>query len=193
MTETRQPPARKDAQRNRDAILCAARELFAQSGDAPMYAVARQAGVGQATLYRNFPDRAALAAALFAEQLGEVERLAEEHADDPAALFVVLRSIVGLQARFYGLLHCLDERAPGAKAEAAARLVGILRAPLRDAKAAGMVRRDLTMEDVLRLFAMVEGALRREGDAGGRAAAAARVLELVLDGVAAPASVAAVR
>ena len=66
MTTTSETPLRKDAQRNREAILAAARELFAESADVPMYEIARRAGVGQATLYRNFPDRRNLAASLLA-------------------------------------------------------------------------------------------------------------------------------
>src|SRR5438445_799062 len=69
----------------------AARELFAESADVPMYEVARRAGVGQATLYRNFPDRRDLAAALLDVKLARIEQLAREHADDPDAFFVLLR------------------------------------------------------------------------------------------------------
>jgi AcrR family transcriptional regulator len=52
---------RVDARRNRDLILVAARDVFVEHGvDAPLDEVARRAGVGIATLYRRFPDRAAL-------------------------------------------------------------------------------------------------------------------------------------
>ncbi|MGI8411095.1 MAG: TetR/AcrR family transcriptional regulator [Solirubrobacteraceae bacterium] len=64
---------RKDAQCNQEAILPAARELFAEGGEIPMREGARRAGVGQATLYRNFPDRRDLAAALLAEQMERTE------------------------------------------------------------------------------------------------------------------------
>ncbi|MFE0462183.1 TetR/AcrR family transcriptional regulator [Kitasatospora sp. NPDC058965] len=56
------PRLRADASRNRERILTAARELFAETGaDVPLDEIARRAGVGNATVYRNFPDRAALA------------------------------------------------------------------------------------------------------------------------------------
>src|ERR1700761_6458088 len=71
---------RKDAKRNRVAILDAARELFAESGDVAMSEVARRAGVGQATLYRNFPDRSALAAEVLSEHVERVAAIAGEHA-----------------------------------------------------------------------------------------------------------------
>ena len=98
-----QAPQRKDAQRNREAILCAARELFAERGDVPMYEVARLAGVGQATLYRNFPDRRNLVAALLEEHLERVEQLAAEHDGDPDAFFVLLRAIVETMASSHAL------------------------------------------------------------------------------------------
>ena len=60
-------PLRRDAQRNRDAIVEAARQVFCDHGlEAPLEQIARQAGVGIATLYRRFPDRAALLDAVLA-------------------------------------------------------------------------------------------------------------------------------
>ena len=56
---------RSDARRNRDAILRAAEEVFAaESVTVPLQRIAERAGVGRGTLYRHFPDRYALAAAL---------------------------------------------------------------------------------------------------------------------------------
>ena len=73
-------PQRKDAARNREAILDAARELMARSADFPLYEVARRAGVGQATLYRHFPDRATLAATIARELHEEIGAAVAEHA-----------------------------------------------------------------------------------------------------------------
>ena len=78
VSATSQAPRRKDAQRNREAILAAARALFAECADVPMCEVARRAGVGQATLYRNFPDRGDLAAALLLEEALDPRRAVEE-------------------------------------------------------------------------------------------------------------------
>lgn len=66
-------PLRADAQRNRDALVRAAREIFAQEqSDVPFEDIARRAGVGAGTLYRHFPNRDALIAAVFE---GEVAAL----------------------------------------------------------------------------------------------------------------------
>ena len=179
---------RRDARRNREALLNAAKELFAESGDVPMYEVARRAGVGQATLYRNFADRDALIAALSEEWVDELERVGAEHAGEPDAFFVLLRAIVESQARFHGLIDCAQESsAINRELESLQqRLIALFKRTLRDAKAAGLVRRDLTVDDVVLLMGMVEGALSREADAAGRAAAASRVLALALDGLASP-------
>jgi AcrR family transcriptional regulator len=64
------PRRRADAQRNRDRILDAAREAFAEAGGDPSMAeVSRRAGVGMATLYRNFPSRRDLLEALYADEV----------------------------------------------------------------------------------------------------------------------------
>jgi AcrR family transcriptional regulator len=176
---------RSDARRNREAILAAAREMFAESGDVAMYEVARRAGVGQATLYRNFPDLDALIAALAVESIEELERINAEHAGEPDRFFVLLRAIADSAARFHGLASCAQE-SPDVASELKAlqqRLTDIIKDSLRDAKSAGLVRRDLSFDDVMLLIAMLEGALSREADLAGRAAAASRALALALDGL----------
>jgi AcrR family transcriptional regulator len=184
-TTTSEPQRRKDAQRNRDAILAAARELFADSADVPMYEVARRAGVGQATLYRNFPDRRNLAAALLGEHMESTERLAAEHARDPDAFFVLLRDVVETIARFHPLAELAREDAClGSELDRRRRrLAELMKEPLRDAKAAGTVRRDLTIDDVFLVVSMVKGAVDTADDRAGRTAAAVRALALVLDGI----------
>ena len=59
---------------NRRALIAAAREVYAQDGlGAPFSAVAKRAGVGQGSLYRHFPDRTALAVAVFEANVRELE------------------------------------------------------------------------------------------------------------------------
>ena len=63
-------PMRPDAQRSIDALLEAAKSVFATSGvDAPVRAIADQAGVGMGTLYRHFPQRSDLVAAVFRREI----------------------------------------------------------------------------------------------------------------------------
>jgi AcrR family transcriptional regulator len=82
------PPRRlrRDAQRNREAIVEAARQVFCDHGlEAPLEEIARQAGVGIATLYRRFPTRVALLDAVLADTVqAHVDAAAQALAiDDP--------------------------------------------------------------------------------------------------------------
>src|SRR5437879_13627884 len=70
---------RVDAERNRAALLDAARELFAEQGlDAPLEEIALRAGVGIATLYRRFPTRAQLVAAALVDKVTQYAEAAQQ-------------------------------------------------------------------------------------------------------------------
>jgi len=72
-------PKRADARRNYEALLTAAREAFAEGGEATsLESIADRAGVGIGTLYRNFPNRQALIEALYVDEVEEVCRTAAE-------------------------------------------------------------------------------------------------------------------
>jgi len=184
--ETTPVPLRRDARRNREAILEAGRELFADSADVAMCQVARRAGVGQATLYRNFPDRGALAAEILGERVERIVELAADHADDPDAFFVLLRSVVDTMAGVYALAELAREDARTDQRLKQNRLVVVelLRGPMRDAKAAGTLRRDLSIEDVFLMLSMVRGAMAGAHGLAGRSEAGHRALALMVDGVA---------
>lgn len=165
--------------------MAAGRELFAEGADVPMYEVARRAGVGQATLYRNFPDRRDLAAALVHEEMQHTEQLAAEHAGDPDAFFVLLRNVVDTIARFHALseLARTDTCVGSALDARRRRLRELLKEPLRAAKAAGTVRCDVTIDDLFLVVLMVRGAIGAVDGPARRAAVASRALALVLDGL----------
>src|SRR6059058_481665 len=72
-------PKRADARRNYEKVLTAAREAFAEGGESmALEEIARRAGVGIGTLYRNFPNRQALLEALYIDEVEEVCRAAAE-------------------------------------------------------------------------------------------------------------------
>src|SRR3954449_13360534 len=72
-------PKRADARRNYDKVLAAAREAFAEGGESTaLEEIARRAGVGIGTLYRNFPNRQALLETLYLEEVEGICRMAEE-------------------------------------------------------------------------------------------------------------------
>lgn len=81
-TTSDRKPLRADAQRKYDALLAAGKAVFAQSGvDAPLEEVARLAGTGQGTLYRHFPTREHLLAAILEDRLDLLEARARELRD----------------------------------------------------------------------------------------------------------------
>jgi AcrR family transcriptional regulator len=71
------PPRRADARHNRERLLTAARELFADGGAVSLEAIAERAGVGIGTLYRHFPGREALVEAVYRDQIDELRAGAE--------------------------------------------------------------------------------------------------------------------
>src|SRR5260370_41758245 len=76
-------PLRSDALRNRDRLVAAARELFAERGvDVAMADIARHAGVSNGTLYNRFPTREDLIEAVFTDRLGAIAALAAQAAPD---------------------------------------------------------------------------------------------------------------
>jgi hypothetical protein len=104
--------------------------------------------------------------------------VAGEHAGDPDAFFVLLRRFAESLARFhpFGDLARLEPHRQ--------RIAELMTGPLRDAKAAGALRRDLTIDDVFLLLSMVRGAVEGADGPADRSASAARALALVVDGVA---------
>jgi AcrR family transcriptional regulator len=176
---------RRDARDNRAAIVDAARSLFADSADVAMVQIARRAGVGQATLYRNFPSRSALVAEIVEEHVERTAALAAEQAGDPDAFFVLLRSLIDNMVNLYGVAalarHDADTDAELKRGRR--RIAELLRQPLRDAKAAGTLRRDFSQDDIFLLLSMARGAMEGLADSAARSAVAHRVLSLQMTGI----------
>ncbi len=147
---------RADAQRNVDALLAAAKEEFAVHGvDANVRAVAARAGVGTATLYRHFPLRSDLIAAVFRREVDacaqEAPRLAAVHGPDEA-LELWLRRYTDFVATKRGLaaaLHSGDPAFTGLRSYFEDRVGPALETLLRDAEAAGAVREGMDALDLL--------------------------------------------
>jgi AcrR family transcriptional regulator len=183
---------RRDARDNREAILEAARALFADSADVAMCQVARRAGVGQATLYRNFPSRGALAAEILDEHVERIAALAAEHAGRPDAFFVLLRGLIDGMVNLYGVavIARRDTETDSQLQTSRARIAELLKGPIADAKAAGTLRPDFSADDVFLLLAMGRGPMEGLADSSARSAIAHRVLALILGGIETPAVVA---
>ncbi|WP_300677151.1 TetR/AcrR family transcriptional regulator [Nocardioides sp.] len=155
---------RADAERNRVRILETACRLFAESGlDVPLEDIARQAGVGIATLYRRYPTRGDLAAAVFAEQLwryGEVVDRADVEADPWQAMVTLVHGLSDLQGHNAGLREFLTMSFSAAP-EVQAAFVHVqerLEEMIARIVASGVVRPDFDRADLM-LFMIGNGAL----------------------------------
>jgi AcrR family transcriptional regulator len=151
---TRERPLRKDAERNRQRILDAARELFAERGlGVTLNDIAHHAGVGVGTVYRRFPDKAQLVDGLFEQRLRELLALADAaraEADPWRALSGFLEQALELQAADRGLKDLLLG-APGALERVAAiraELLPRVAELVERAQTAGALRTDVAAEDL---------------------------------------------
>jgi AcrR family transcriptional regulator len=172
-------PRRADARRNFDALLVAARDAFAERGSgASLEEIARRAGVGIGTLYRNFPTRQDLLDAVYGDEIDALCRAAgDEAGPDPwTALAAWLHRFAGYLATRRAVHEEINRGAPalGGAREAIRAAAGPL---LTRAQQAGAARRDVSADDLLRLVAGLA--------AGGYAddTQRERVLSVALDGV----------
>lgn len=181
---------RRDAARSRAAILVAARELFSSGRDVPMYEIGRRAGVGQATLYRHFPDRTAVVAAISHEHVERIEATAAEHAGDEHAVLIVLRAAAEMLVCIHDLVGILREDAALAPLlhELRQRMHAVLDTTLERSRAAHLLRDDLQADDLVLVLNMINGALAGIAIPAERTKAATRALDLALDGLRDPAS-----
>jgi AcrR family transcriptional regulator len=152
-----QRPKRADARRNYEKVLAAAREAFAEGGESTsLEEIARRAGVGIGTLYRNFPNRQALLEALYVNEVEEVCRSAAELEDaDPwEALNGWLERLIAYlatkRALAAELLNYLDHSAPLFQ-ESRAALFAAGEPLLRRAQDAGVVRPDVEFSEVMHM------------------------------------------
>jgi AcrR family transcriptional regulator len=147
-------PLRRDAERNRQRILDAARVVFAERGLSGSHDdIAREAGVGVGTVYRRFPDKELLIDALFEARIGEiadVARAAADHPDPWEGLVGFLMRTQELQSQDRGLKEIVLGGTRAAERAVAARsLIAPLAAKvLQRAKDAGVVRSDIELTDL---------------------------------------------
>ena len=180
-------PLRRDAQRNRDAIVTAAREVFCDHGlEAPLEEIARRAGVGIATLYRRFPSRVELLDAVLTDTLHAHIHAAEQAlaTDDPWEGFAgYLEQTCRLQATDRGLNDAMGMRFPRAATLEAARrrLYDLGGRLIARAQQAGQLRGDLTLED-LAFVTWANTRILQAGHAAGVPDAWRRHLGFLLDG-----------
>ena len=155
-------PKRADARRNYEKVLAAAREAFAEGGESmSLEEIARRAGVGIGTLYRNFPNRQALLEALYVDEVEAICRVAAEleaGVDPWEALSSWFEGFIGYiatkRALASELSNYLDQDAPlftGCRA----LLFAAGEPLLRRAQEAGLVRTDVSIGDVIQMVVSI--------------------------------------
>jgi AcrR family transcriptional regulator len=183
---------RADAQRNRERIVTAAREMFVEFGpDVPLDEIARRAGVGNATVYRNFPDRDALVREVVCSVIDRTTEAAEQALAQTGDAFEALERFVHTAAdeRISALCPMIsgtfDKHHPDLEA-ARVRSEQLVEALMDRAKAAGRLRTDVDFGDLLIVVAQLS-----RPPAGTACLVADRFvhrhLQLFLDGLRAPA------
>jgi AcrR family transcriptional regulator len=176
------PKRRADAQRNRDRILAAARAAFAEPGaEISMAEVSRRAGVGMATLYRNFPGRRELLEALYTDEVDAVVEPADAvEGETPGAVLTAwLRRFFAFSTSkrhiASELLTHVDSSNPVFN-DNRTRVLAAGRSLLVAAQQAGEVRDDLTLEQILDMLIAIA---RINGDP----AYLEPILQAMLDGL----------
>lgn len=164
------PELRSDAERNRGRIIEAARGLYAADGlGVSMAAVAREAGVGIATLFRRFPTQDDLIAAVFADRMSAYGEAIEAALADPDpwhGFTGYLETVCAMQATDRGFAEVLTMTFPRAKPLEACRDQAYERFVelIARTKAAGRLRRDFTPEDMPLLLMANAGVIAVTGD-----------------------------
>lgn len=186
--DTQTTPARRvraDARRNIDALLDAAKSVFAESGvDAPVREIATKAGVGVGTVYRHFPQRSDLVIAVFQHSVDACAEAAREFAADyepGEALARWLRRYTDFIATKRGLaaaLHSGDPAFEPLPAYFDQHLRPALAKLLESASAAGAVRSDIDPNDLLRAIANLSVPADDIGAGHSR-----RMVDLLIDGL----------
>jgi AcrR family transcriptional regulator len=182
---------RADAERNRRQLVETARTVLAERGlEAPLDEIARRAGVGNATLYRRFPSRQDLIAAVFVETLHQVVEASERALADPDPWNGFAEHLVflaELQAGSRALADLLTTSISGKGELATLRDVafGNLNQLIDKAQEAGALRADFGHGDVVLILMAGAGLVQRTADAAP--IAWRRHLSYVLDGLRAPA------
>lgn len=176
---------RADAQRSVDALLEAAKEVFATSGvDAPIREIAEKAGVGLGTLYRHFPQRSELIAAIFRREIDGCSAaaacLAAEHAPFDALANWMQRytAFIATKRGLAKALHSGDPAYDNLLAYFDERLRPAVRTLVDAAIQAGEVRADVDADELLGAVASL--CMSPYNDGPGRAE---RMVAFLLDGL----------
>jgi len=160
--ESPERPKRADARRNQARLISAAREVFAEAGSgASMEAIARHAGVGVGTLYRNFPQRIDLVEAVYSSDVEELSEAAKtavatlEPWPAVAAFFEAFVRYARTKQTLLSELHQAFEKNPALRSHCRELIDAAFDLVIDRAKEAGVIRDDVDGSDVTQLVSPV--------------------------------------
>jgi AcrR family transcriptional regulator len=179
---------RSDAAANRDRVLEAARQAFAELGpEAKVEEVAQRAGVGVGTIYRRFPSKAELVRAILHERITELDAALVQLSGDAepfAALSSFVDVLVRMQAEDRGVLRLMAQAlGPAALPESVDRLHDGVWKLIKRGQSRGQIRPDVKKADVPRLLRMATAAISPADAACPDVPAALRGAAILLDGL----------
>ncbi|MFF6984365.1 TetR/AcrR family transcriptional regulator [Streptomyces sp. NPDC008343] len=185
MQHKKDTPLRSDAQRNRERILCVALTELTRCPDAPLSAIAKKAGVGQGTFYRNFPNRETLVLEIYRHEMQQVADNATQLLQElppQQALRTWMDRLAEFAMTKAGLADAirLATSAPGGPAKPSPTPVAeAAELLLRTAEEAGTIRPGVTADD----FVLAIAGLWQMTPTEDWRPRAARLLDLVMDGL----------
>jgi AcrR family transcriptional regulator len=139
--------------------------------------------VSLATVYRHFPDRHALAAAVVAHEIARLDAFVAANHDNPETFRHLLGEVLRTQAAMRSLGLLMRRVDAATRERYARRVIAALTGPFRRAQDRGYIRTDFAPDDLRLMFRMVEGVLGSTDDARAAHAAARRSIDLILDGL----------
>jgi AcrR family transcriptional regulator len=150
---------RRDAARNRDRLVVAARQTFAVLGpDAPLDAIARAAGVSRTTLHRHFLDREELAGAVLEQNVGDIETRAADLEGTVGGAEALFHHMLDIQLDAPWLARAVARRGASGVGELARRTAAALDPLVAQAREHGRLQPGVTTDDLLSALPMAMAA-----------------------------------
>ena len=171
---------RKDAERNRHKLIVAASDIMrSEGGEVPMESIAERAGLTRGTLYRNFPHRQAVYEAVLEHDLDAMRGRLSQGDTDPLSFVHRLTELMMVYDKFLIALSAMDDYDVDKNQ---ARMVAAIEAPLAKAQSLGVLRTDLTGDDILMACRMLASHWKLDGEPNSSRAVMQR-LDLMIRGL----------